>query len=75
MNSFKNLLDFAQPLGFSKKFFFGKSKYKYPINDKNNRVHYYRIGCICKDGTLSNATRHGACSHCGGVEYWINIMF
>jgi hypothetical protein len=30
-----------------------------------------RIGCICRDGTSSNATGRGACSHHGGVDHWI----
>ena len=30
----------------------------------------YRIGAVCNDGTLSNATGSGACSHHGGVRYW-----
>lgn len=30
-----------------------------------------RIGAICNDGTRSNATGRGACSHHGGVREWI----
>jgi len=30
-----------------------------------------RIGAKCKDGTNSSATGKGACSHHGGVAYWI----
>lgn len=30
-----------------------------------------RIGAKCKDGTFSSATGRGACSHHGGVAYWI----
>lgn len=30
-----------------------------------------RIGAICNDGTHSNATGRGACSHHGGVREWI----
>lgn len=30
-----------------------------------------RIGAICRDGTRSNATGRGACSHHGGVSYWL----
>lgn len=31
----------------------------------------YRTGAICKDGWRSSATGRGACSHHGGVAYWI----
>lgn len=31
----------------------------------------YRSGAICRDGWRSNATGRGACSHHGGVAYWI----
>ncbi len=30
----------------------------------------YRTGAICRDGSLSNATGSGACSHHGGVSFW-----
>jgi len=30
-----------------------------------------RYGAICKDGTQSSATGRGACSHHGGVAYWL----
>ena len=30
-----------------------------------------RIGAICNDGTRSSATGSGACSHHGGVDFWI----
>ncbi len=30
-----------------------------------------RVGAICNDGTRSNATGSGACSHHGGVREWI----
>ena len=30
----------------------------------------YRIGAVCRDGTLSNATGSGACSSHGGVSCW-----
>lgn len=33
--------------------------------------HKIRIGAVCKDGTRSNATGRGACSHHGGVRYWL----
>jgi hypothetical protein len=31
----------------------------------------YRVGAICRDGTHSNATGRGACSHHGGVDHWL----
>lgn len=31
----------------------------------------HRIGAICRDGTRSTATGSGACSHHGGVAYWL----
>ena len=31
----------------------------------------YRVGAICKDGWRSSATGRGACSHHGGVDYWL----
>jgi hypothetical protein len=30
-----------------------------------------RIGAVCKDGSKSKATGRGACSHHGGVDYWL----
>ena len=30
-----------------------------------------RVGAICNDGSRSYATGQGACSHHGGVDYWI----
>jgi len=30
-----------------------------------------RIGAMCEDGTRSSATGSGACSHHGGVDYWL----
>lgn len=30
-----------------------------------------RIGAICRDGWRSSATGRGACSHHGGVSYWL----
>ena len=43
---------------------------------KKNNLHKqvsssYRIGAICSDGTRSYATGRGACSHHGGVAYWL----
>lgn len=34
-------------------------------------VPQYRIGAICRDGSRSSATGRGACSHHGGVDYWL----
>jgi hypothetical protein len=31
----------------------------------------YRTGATCRDGTHSNATGSGACSHHGGVAVWL----
>jgi len=31
----------------------------------------YRTGATCRDGTHSNATGSGACSHHGGVATWL----
>lgn len=31
-----------------------------------------RVGAICRDGNRSYATGRGACSHHGGVNYWLN---
>ncbi len=30
-----------------------------------------RCGAVCRDGWRSNATGRGACSHHGGVAYWV----
>jgi hypothetical protein len=30
-----------------------------------------RIGAVCNDGTTTDATGSGACSHHGGVKYWL----
>ena len=34
-------------------------------------INKKRIGAVCEDGWRSNATSSGACSHHGGVKYWI----
>lgn len=34
----------------------------------------YRTGAICRDGWRSKATGRGACSHHGGVAYWLNTQ-
>ena len=31
----------------------------------------YRTGAICNDGSTSESTGSGTCSHHGGVDYWI----
>ncbi len=46
--------------------------YKDPI--KTEKVYYstdVRVGAWCNDGTYSNATGSGACSHHGGVAEWV----
>ena len=30
-----------------------------------------RVGAVCNDGWKSGATGRGACSHHGGVDYWL----
>lgn len=39
----------------------------YSIDENRN----LRVGAICKDGTTSEATGRGACSHHGGVREWL----
>lgn len=41
-----------------------------PSKSKSNTLKI-RIGAVCKDGTTSRATGRGACSHHGGVDYWL----
>jgi len=36
-----------------------------------SRTIQIRVGAVCRDGTTSNATGRGACSHHGGVAYWL----
>lgn len=31
----------------------------------------FRVGAVCRDGSHSSATGRGACSHHGGVAYWL----
>ena len=38
---------------------------------KKRSVSKKRIGAVCNDGWRSNATGSGACSHHGGVNYWV----
>lgn len=45
-------------------------------NSQNNNIpkkstSHMRVGCICRDGSHSNATGRGACSHHGGVDHWL----
>ena len=42
-----------------------KEEYRCPAGSPNI------VGAMCKDGTRSSATGQGACSHHGGVDYWI----
>jgi len=49
-----------------------------PVNLNNNSQDVYqihkprkRIGAVCRDGTTTSATGRGACSHHGGVRYWL----
>lgn len=37
----------------------------------NTSTRSVRVGAVCKDGTTSKATGRGACSHHGGVAYWL----
>jgi hypothetical protein len=49
-----------------------EEKYKSPIKTKlNYYIQNVRIGAWCNDGTYSNATGSGACSHHGGVAEWV----
>lgn len=44
--------------------------YKKP-DKKQPLKEVYRVGAICNDGSRSYATGRGACSHHGGVDYWL----
>lgn len=33
--------------------------------------HGQRYGAVCRDNWQSSATGSGACSHHGGVQYWL----
>lgn len=39
-------------------------------SEQDANVECVRIGAYCNDGTYSNATGSGACSHHGGVSQW-----
>jgi len=41
------------------------------INNQQTNKNHIRVGCICRDGSHSNATGRGACSHHGGVDHWL----
>ena len=58
--SFMNYLNdkFTTPRLLAKKYYY-------------QSIETYRIGSICNDGTHSFAKGSGACSHHGGVFYWI----
>lgn len=47
-----------------------KKSYK-SVYEKLNEKEIVRVGAICMDGTKSYATGRGACSHHGGVDYWL----
>lgn len=42
-----------------------------PSSTQTQQSSGTRIGAICKDGSRSNATGSGACSHHGGVARWL----
>jgi hypothetical protein len=46
-----------------------------PSKSNTNTYNYenvkVRVGAVCRDGTTSTATGRGACSHHGGVDYWL----
>jgi len=45
---------------------------QYIKKGKANVTNYeIRVGAVCRDGTRSSATGRGACSHHGGVSYWL----
>jgi hypothetical protein len=48
--------------------FLGCSKKSSPTSSSDDCV---RTGAVCKDGTTTDATGSGACSHHGGVDHWI----
>ena len=57
-------------------FFKGEKKgtwYYYDLDGdfKQTQFMEVRIGAICNDGSRSRATGQGACSHHGGVNYWL----
>lgn len=49
---------------------YNQQNYYYPNQNLNIKTKV-RVGAVCNDGTYSNATGRGACSHHGGVAYWV----
>ena len=45
--------------------------YDYDGDYTQTRFMQVRVGAICNDGWESDATGRGACSHHGGVNYWL----
>lgn len=45
--------------------------YDYDGEYKQTQFMQVRVGAICNDGWESSATGRGACSHHGGVNYWL----
>lgn len=45
--------------------------WRYWVYNDSPSTNSYRSGAICKDGWRSKATGRGACSHHGGVLYWL----
>ncbi len=45
--------------------------YDYDGDYKQTQFIQVRVGAICNDGWESSATGRGACSHHGGVNYWL----
>ena len=41
------------------------------VSTAKEHVSRYRVGAVCNDGTVSEATGRGACSWHGGVDYWL----
>lgn len=39
--------------------------------ETRKEIYKVRVGAVCNDGTVSSATGRGACSHHGGVAYWL----
>lgn len=75
LNEHDNLLVFEVGEGqWAKVSFKGKIGYVSKKFIKKGKAvvssYSYRIGAVCKDGSLSSATGRGACSHHGGVSTW-----
>lgn len=69
------ILKSSDVVGWKKVRFEGREGYvsqQFIKDGKCSKSTYsYRTGAMCKDGTRSSATGRGACSHHGGVSYWI----